>query len=67
MMAQKAPGKPHRKGLTLLRAAAMFGDEAKAKACIAERRWPNGPHCPGCGSFHVQSGIKHRTMTHPMP
>jgi len=50
--------------LTLLEVAEMFGDEAKAKQWIAERRWPNGPHCPACGSFNVQSNIKHRTMTH---
>ena len=23
-----------------------------------------GPHCPRCGSTNVQSGIKHKTMTH---
>ena len=63
-MAQKAPGKAHRKGLTLLQVADMFRDEAEAEKWIAERRWPNGPHCPDCGSFHVQSGIKHKTMTH---
>ncbi len=63
-MAQRDPGKTRRKGLTLLQVADMFDDEAKAEAWIAERRWPNGPHCPDCGSFHVQSGIKHKTMTH---
>ena len=25
---------------------------------------PEGPYCPKCGSFNVQSGIKHKTMTH---
>lgn len=63
-MTQKAPGKSRRKGLTLLQIADMFGDEADAMTWISERRWPNGPHCPSCGSFNVQSGIKHRTMTH---
>ena len=63
-MAQKAPGKAHRKGLTLLQVADMFRDEADAERRIAERRWPNGPHCPDCGSFHMQAGIKHKTMTH---
>ncbi len=63
-MSQSAPGKAHRKGLTLLEVAAMFEDEAKAKQWIAERRWPDGPHCPACGSFNVQSDIKHKTMTH---
>ena len=63
-MAQKAPGKAHRKGLTLLQVADMFRNETDAEKWIAVRRWPNGPHCPDCGSFHVQSGIKHKTMTH---
>ena len=63
-MSTKAPGKAYRKGLTLLQIADMFRDESDAEAWIAERRWPNGPHCPDCGSFHVQAGIKHRTMTH---
>ena len=63
-MAKKAPGKAHRKGLTLLQVADMFRDETGAEAWIAELRWPHGPHCPECGTFHVQSGIKHRTMTH---
>ena len=63
-MTQKAPGKAHRKGLTLLQIADMFGHEGAAQSWIAERRWPHGPFCPKCGSFNVQSNIKHRTMTH---
>ena len=64
MMAQNAPGKHYRKGMTLLDVAEMFGDEEKAKAWIAEQRWHGGPHCPYCGSVDVQSNIKHKTMTH---
>ena len=63
-MAQKAPGKAHRKGLTLLQVAGIFSTEEKAEKWIAKRRWPNGRHCPKCGSFNVQSGIAHKTMTH---
>ena len=61
-MAQKAPGKAYRKGLTLLEVADMFCDEADAKAWIEEQRWPNGSECPYCGTTNVQSGIKHKTM-----
>ena len=61
-MAQKAPGKAYRKGLTLLEIADMFRDEADAKTWIAEQRWPNGPECPYCGTSNVQSNIKHKTM-----
>ena len=63
-MASNAPGKHYRKGLTLLEIADMFRDEEAAKAWIAEQRWPDGPHCPSCGSVNVQCGIKHKTMTH---
>ena len=63
-MAQNAPGKHYRKGMTLLDVAEMFGDEEKARAWIAEQRWPDVPYCPHCGSVNVQSNIKHKTMTH---
>lgn len=63
-MKQKAPGKSHRKGLTLLEVADMFRDEETAKAWLTEQRWPDGPRCPYCNSPNVQSDIKHKTMTH---
>ena len=63
-MTRKAPGKAHRKGLTLLQVADMFPDEDTAKAWLADLRWPDGPYCPHCGSVNVQSNIKHKTMTH---
>ncbi len=64
-MARNAPGKAHRKGLTLLEIADMFRDESEAKAWIAEYRWPDGkPKCPHCGTDNVQSNIKHKTMAY---
>ena len=63
-MAQKAPGKHFRKGLSLTALTRMFPDDETAEKWFAEVRWPNGPACPYCGSVNVQSGIKHRTMTH---
>ena len=61
-MAQKAPGESHRKGLTLKQLFRMFPDDATAERWFAEQRWPDGPHCPYCGSTNVQSGAKHKTM-----
>ncbi len=61
-MAQKAPGKSHRKGITLAELFRMFPDDAAAERWFAEQRWPEGPHCPYCGSVNVQSGAKHKTM-----
>ncbi len=61
-MAQKAPGKSHRKGLTLKALFKMFPDDATTEKWFAEQRWPEEPHCPYCGSTNVQSGAKHKTM-----
>ena len=63
-MARKAPGKAHRKGLTFIEVADMFREDDTAWDWLAEQRWPDGPYCPRCGSVNVQSGIKHKTMTH---
>jgi len=63
-MTRKAPGKAHRKGLTFMQVAEMFGTEDAARNWIESERWPDGPYCPRCGSINVQSNIKHKTMTH---
>ena len=63
-MAHKAPGKSYRKGLSLMEVADMFRYENVAREWIESVRWPDGPYCPKCGSFNVQSNIKHKTMTH---
>ena len=63
-MTQKAPGKAHRKGLTLLEVAAKFSDEQAARRWIEQEFWPDGPFCPKCGSFNVQANIKHKSATH---
>ena len=61
-MTHKAPGKFHRKGLTLAELSRMFPDDATAERWFAEQRWPEGLHCPYCGSTNVQLGAKHKTM-----
>ena len=61
-MTHKAPGKAHREGLTLQQLFKLFPDDAKAESWFAKNRWPNGVHCPHCGSTNVQSGAKHKTM-----
>ena len=63
-MASKAPGKAHRKGISLIEITAMFPTDEAAEKWIAAQRWPDGPVCPHCGSLNVQAGIKHRSMTH---
>ena len=61
-MGKKAPGKFHRKGISLVKILRMFPDNDAAEKWFAETRWPEGPHCPYCGSVNVQSGAKHKTM-----
>ena len=63
-MSQKAPGKAHRKGLTLIQIADKFRSESKSRKWLESVFWPNGPVCPKCGSQNVQCGIGHKTMTH---
>ncbi len=63
-MAHKAPGKAHRKGISLIAITAMFQTDQAAEKWIESQRWPDGPFCPHCGSLNVQAGIKHSSMTH---
>lgn len=53
-MAQKAPGKHYRKGITLMEAVQRFSDEAEVEAMFVAARWPAGVACPKCGSLNVQ-------------
>ena len=63
-MAHNAPGKHFRTGLSLVEVMRMFPDDATAEQWFIEQRWPNGAHCPNCGSVNVQSGAAHKTMSH---
>lgn len=50
-MAQKAPGKAYRKGITIIELAQMFPNEEAARAWFEEIIWPDGlRYCPECGS-----------------
>ena len=53
-MAHKAPGKHYRAGLTLIELTRMFPDDAVAERWFVKTRWPDGVHCPSCGSLNVQ-------------
>ena len=61
-MTQQAPGKAHRKGISIVKLTEMFPDNATAERWFSDLRWPDGPHCPHCGSTNVQSGTAHKTM-----
>ena len=53
-MAQKAPGKSHREGITLMQLADMFPDNATASAWFESLVWPDGRHCPRCGGTETR-------------
>ncbi len=61
-MAQKGPGKAHRKGISLAALFRKFPDDATAEVWFAKQRWGNTPACPHCGSINVQGGASHKTM-----
>ena len=63
-MAQSAPGKHYRKGMSLVELMRLFPDDESAAAWIAKVRWPNGPRCPHCESDNVQENAKHPSMSH---
>ena len=49
-MGQKAPGKSHREGISLIELVEMFPDEATATEWFESLIWPTGRHCPRCGN-----------------
>ncbi len=49
-MARKAPGKSHREGLTIVELVDMFPTEEAATTWFEDTIWPDGRHCPKCGS-----------------
>lgn len=53
-MVHKAPGKSHRKGISLLQLTRLFPDDATAEAWFVAQRWPQGIHCPFCDSDNIQ-------------
>ena len=56
-MAQEAPGKHYREGVSLLTLTNMFSTENKARKWFEKRIWGAGRCCPRCGS----------TRTHETP
>ena len=60
----KAPGKSDRKGISLVELMDMFPSDGAARQWFESKIWPEGPHCPHCGSLNVQTGTAHKSMTH---
>ena len=60
-MARKAPGKFHREGVTLVQLMDMFPTEETAAQWFESVVWPNGRHCPKCGSIKTREA-SHKKM-----
>ena len=60
-MARKARGKAHREGLTVVELMDMFPTEEAATEWFESIIWPNGRHCPKCGSERTREA-SHKKM-----
>ena len=60
-MAQKAPGKAYREGLSLIEVMDMFPTEDAARKWIESVIWPAGRCCGKCGSTNTRPA-SHKTM-----
>ena len=61
-MAQNAPGRPERDGITLVQLIDKFPDDATAERWFIESRWKDGIRCPYCDSDNVNGQAAHTTM-----
>ncbi|MDE0415307.1 MAG: IS1595 family transposase [bacterium] len=61
-MAQKAPGRSHRKGMTVMEMLKLFPDNATAEKWFEEQRWPEGRFCPDCGSTRTAPVASRKPM-----
>ena len=61
-MAKKAPGKAHRKGITLASLIKQYPSDEAAEKWFVQQRWPDGIACPHCGDMDIQQGTKHPKM-----
>ena len=53
-MSKKAPGKAQREGLTIVQLMDMFPTEEAATEWFESIIWPDGRHCPKCGSVRTR-------------
>ena len=62
MSKHKAPGKAHRKGVTLFELHQLFPSEEAARQWFEGIIWPDGPQCPHCGSDDARECKDHKPM-----
>ncbi|MYE00717.1 MAG: IS1595 family transposase [Alphaproteobacteria bacterium] len=62
-MARNAPGKHHRKGLSIVELMDLFPNDEEAERWFTKTRWPEGVRCPKCGCDNIQE----RATRKPQP
>ena len=62
-MANSAPGKHYRKGISIVQAVELFSDPDFTESWFIDQRWPDGIECPTCKSKNIQL----RTTRKPQP
>ncbi len=62
MSKQKAPGKSHREGISLMELTEMFPNEDSAVAWFEAQVWPNERHCGQCGSTKTRETPSRKPM-----
>ena len=60
-MTHKSPGKSDREGVTMVQLCDMFPTEESAREWFESRVWPDGRHCPHCGSTRTHEA-SHNNM-----
>ena len=61
-MAQPAPGRSHREGMTVIQMLQMFPDDTAAEKWFEQERWPDGRFCPHCGSTSTREERNRKPM-----
>jgi len=64
-MAQKAPGKHYRTGMSLVEFMDKFPTDRITEAWFEQKRWPDGVHCPDCGSDHIHTRAEEKRRNQP--
>ncbi len=52
-MAHSRPGKSDREGITIIELGDLFPTEGSAREWFEKQIWPDGRHCPHCGSVRT--------------
>ena len=59
---QKAPGRSHREGLTVIELLRVFPGDATAEKWFEVHRWVNGRFCPHCGPTDTREEANRKPM-----